>query len=221
MTSQLIYFEAEVSVGGSFMINATGVGMKPETLILVYSSPDTSRSNLLQSIVFLSDCHVTLALQDHIGSMELIGYTNPVQGTVSSLVDVIYSFTIHNIPGGSTANLTSLNSITNLGVIDVPVEGVIVAPNHTVTFTHEVAIDASKQRRFTALSSLIGSLSDGSECSKKNLLTFVVAGEESTQTNSPTTSSASSSVPSSAPVMVVVEGPSFLAPTKSHDPVVG
>ena len=199
----VLYFESELSVGESFLINATGVGMKPETLILVYSSSDTSESNLLQSIVLLSDCHVALSLQDYMGSMQLIGYTDSVQGTVSSLVDVVYTFTIHNIPGGNTANLTSLYSITNLGVIDVPVEGAIVVPNSTVAFTHELAIDASMQRRYTALSSLIGSLSDGSECSKKNLLTFVVAGDaESTQT----------AVPTSAPVMVVVEGPSFIAP---------
>lgn len=205
---EVVYFESEVLVGESFMINATGgVGMKPETLILVYSSPDTSESNLLQSIVILSDCHVALSLQDYLGSIQLIGYTDSVQGTVSSLVDVVYTFTIHNIPGGSTANLTSLNSITNLGVLDVPVAGTIVVPNTTVTFTHEVAIDTSKQRRYTALSSLIGSLSDGSHCSKKDLLTFdVPADEEDTQ------SSSTSPAPTFAPVMVVVEGPSFIAP---------
>ena len=47
---ELVYYEAEIAVGDSFTLNGSTGGMKTESLILVYSSSDNSRSNLLQSI---------------------------------------------------------------------------------------------------------------------------------------------------------------------------
>lgn len=179
---ELVYYEAEIAVGDSFMLHAPAGGMAAESMILVYSSSDASRSNLLQSIYFLSDCHVELSLEDKLGSVQLIGYENGVQGNVTSLVNAIYEFTIRNPGNDGNVILSSLSSITNLGAIEVPINDSILTPNTTISFQREVTIDATELRRYTALSTLTGTSADGSKCSLKHLFSFVVKGFEGTET---------------------------------------
>ena len=176
---EVVYYEAEIAVGDSFTLDAPSGGIGTETLILVYSSSsDTSRSNLLQSIVFLSDCHVELSLEDKLGSIQLIGYENAVQGKISSLVNAIYEFTIYNVGSDGNVMLSSLNSITSLGAIEFPVSDTVLAPASSISFQREVTIDATKQRRYTALSTVTGKSVDGSKCSQKQLFSFAVRGSE-------------------------------------------
>jgi hypothetical protein len=175
---ELVYYEAEIAVGDSFLLDTPAGGMEAETMILVYSSSGASSSNLLQSIIFLSDCHVELSLEDRLGSVQLIGYDNGVQGRVTSLVNAIYEFTIRNPGRDGAVKLSGLNSITNLGAIEVPINDSILAPNTTISFQREVTIDATQLHRYTALSTLTGTSADGSKCSLRHLFSFVVKGSE-------------------------------------------
>lgn len=185
----LVYHEGFVAVGESFMLNGQVSCMDSTTNVVIYSSADTSRSNLLQSVVYHSDCRENLFLKDRLGSIQLLSFTNSAQGIMSVFFRATYSFTVENVGSATSTTLTNMNTITSLGVFEVPVDGVVLAPGESVSYEQEVVLDLTKQQRYGALSTVTGTSPGGHMCTDKDLYTFW------------------------APLTVVVDGPSFLAPS--------
>ena len=111
-------------------------------------------------------------------SIQLIGHENAVQGEISSLVNAIYEFTITNVAGDDNVPLSGLNSITNVGAIEVLRSATVLATAATISFQREVTIDATQKRRNMALSTLAGTSADELKCSTKHPFSFMVRESE-------------------------------------------
>lgn len=116
----LYYYQGNVQIGGTlnFTNHDTGAPLDEEILILVYS--DSTKTELLQMIVFQTNTKTDLTLGDMYGSLQLLSFSNS-----DSVSDANLNLTVDQ-----KKNITVQVTITNLGSEDVHVD-------HAVTFVEQ------------------------------------------------------------------------------------
>jgi hypothetical protein len=177
--TSLVFLEADVSVGESFELKNTIAGISNTTRFLIYSSSNITQSNLIQSLVIMTDCSVKLALGDSLASLKLSGLHSHDQGSATSLVPVLFLYSIRIEGRMSKTEVVSIYSITNTGVVTVPVthsHHFAKSSEEIISFEQEGSIDTSHPEKFTALTFVQTKIttSHGSRmCTKKHLLSLL------------------------------------------------
>jgi hypothetical protein len=178
--TSFVVFEVTVSAGESFVVNPNIAGMSNKTRFLIYSSSNTTRSNLIQSLVILSDCTERLSLGDSFASLKLIGFNSVTQGRKTSLIPIQFLYSLRIVGGINTTEIVSLYSITNAGVVTVsfnqPHHSISSTFEDIITFQENARMDTSQPEKFHALTFVQVKITNnhGSRmCSKKHILSFL------------------------------------------------
>ena len=182
-----IYHSAIVPVGSEFLVRFGTSGAPAVMNIRVYSSPQTLPENMLQSVALMSDClHGNLHLDDTFGLLQLLVIANEAQGVLTNLVTANYSFVVENNGSNNNAILSTLSSITTLGVIDLSdsANGVVLAPGGTAQFEQKVLMDATVLQRYLALSTVTAESPLGYICTGMELMEYVVGDPSKLETDS-------------------------------------
>lgn len=200
----IVYFSGSVEVGTTFNLNRNNEDVA-EDMNITISEGTTPGGEILQTIKIHSACPCPtdgtpnsecwsgdnlwetylgkkLFLSDKFGSVQLVGYTNNGQGTVSTFVNVTYMYTLEN-QGTVDAYLVELvsersppfpseaSNLTEEMVNQSPLIGYI-SPNEIFVVEEDEQIDMSVRKNYTTTVTLSAKTAQGNPCSDTKLLSF-------------------------------------------------
>ena len=152
-----MYFEGFVEVGSEFTALAESK-MAANMNITIYdpgmlTDPDmiVQPQNIVQTVIYHSSCSKNLYLKDRFGSIQLVVFTNELQGTVTCFRNSTLSFQI-DAPfslEGSNIILSQLNVVGRAGIFDLTpnVAGVEIGPTMPFAVTLEIQLDLTVRQR--------------------------------------------------------------------------
>ena len=184
----IVYFSGWVEVGEIINILPPGddAVFEPNQNITIYDSNVTSPENIVQTLVFDTSCDPSaqsLFLKDRFGAMQIVGYDNQAQGTVSCFVEanieaaisVAESVTGHPIsistvqtrltatPGGEDALLNFTSDV----------EGTELASGiDALGVTFSLDLNLTARRTYSVFTTVTGLTEDGRECEGEDLYQF-------------------------------------------------
>ena len=173
------YFEGMVEVGTSFALTAPPGGkdkLAADTSVLIREGPGGPP---MQLINFHTSCSRNLFLKDKYGAIQVIGWTNEEQGTVSCLKNVTYNYTIENT-GVVDAELLSLTTFldppgTTVNLTEAVV-GQILESGGNFSVAVAVQIDLITATPYLVEAELVGKSPGDVECADSDSLKFVAGG---------------------------------------------
>lgn len=199
----ITYFSDFVGVGGDFFVEDDGNNVADDMQVAIYSSADTSQETMLQAIVYHSSCSENLFLKDRFGSVQLTVFVNEKQGAVTCDFSVTYVFSVENVAEESDLILQTLESDTNIGLLNLTneVNGVVVAPGNSATFERAVILDLTVRQRYTLDTTVMGLSRQSIGCSNDDFLSFEAGSPlpPSIPTSAPTSSPTTTPVPTPDP----------------------
>lgn len=210
--SGAVYFKELVTIGGDFSIEDAGNDLAPLLSVAVYRSADAT--DLLQTIIIQASCDRDFFLKDRFGSIQLISFVNQEQGEVSCFLSVLLSFDAENVGELNNATLQSLVSQGNIGSFDLTdtVNGVVLVPGASQTFTQRVQLDMTTRQAYTAINTLAAiSSPQGFGCADMDNLMFEAGNAlppgvpTLTPSSSPSTTVAPTSPPENAECVLLPE----------------
>lgn len=191
----VVYFSGFVQIGQEYPLDDGGNRFEADQFITVYSSDDTTESNILQFVQYHSSCSSNLQLKNRFGAHQLTGFYNTVQGNITCFATANFGLQVQlplDVNGSRGATLTSMTLVTNfVGSIDLTEEvaGAVVEPGGSTVATVQGVIDLTERKRYTILAQMtgIGTMTQ-SVCTGSNLIEFFAGSAVSpgTATNVPT-----------------------------------
>lgn len=205
LKAESIYFSDQVAVGSDFILTNHGFRFASLIVLNVYTEDGPSPENLLQRFQFLVGDNRNTFLFDDYGGIFLAGYVNEIQGYVSALVGVAYSFTVGT--DAATTNSTfvlqslfSVNSDFPIWNLTDQVSGLEVLPGTSYSFNEYVWLDLSTRQTRSSFATISGALTDDIECNFSDFYSSTNGyfpfewDPEPTPTSSPTITSAPSTM---------------------------
>jgi hypothetical protein len=172
------YYEGLVGVNGTFVAKPSDGIMREEMNITVYDPRNlttrediVSPENLLQTLKFDDTCASAILLNELLGTMQLVGFANPMQGRITTFVPIKIFFTI-SIPqfsfGRDEARLSEHSLLTNafgdeFGFLNNTdkVNGQIISEGEPLVVSQEFVVDMSKYIRYTFFTVIIAETLQG------------------------------------------------------------
>lgn len=172
----IAYFSGYVNIGDTYTLSNKGSQVDTDINITIYASKDLSPSNILETLVYQSSCSHNLFLGDRFGASQLVQFVNNAQGVVSLFAKATFDFSVKlPLTLMGTATLTSLVSITNIGVFNFTdqVFGINISAGQEIVVSQPIALDLTRRRRYTILTTLTGVSSFGQNCSASSSTSFI------------------------------------------------
>lgn len=177
-----VYFDGLATVGETITLLAE-IKFAANMNFTIYN-PGTSTdgttiktaANIVQTVIYHSSCSSNLFLKDRFGSVQLVEFTNYLQGVVSCFANATLTLAI-GAPitvSGTDATLTQLTVIGNAGVFDFTdqVAGMVVGPNSPFTFVQQIKLDLTVRQKYSFLSTIAAVTDDGTACFGTDFIEF-------------------------------------------------
>jgi hypothetical protein len=199
----IVYHSDFAFIGTDILIEDDGNNLAENLNITIYASENISFDNMLQTVSFRSACDTSLFIKDQFGSFQIIVFINTLQGAVTCDFNVTYVYTIENTSQGNNATIMSLESVTNVGILNLTneVEGTVLAPKSIVSFSRSTIIDLSLTEKNTVDTKVQGFSNQGILCIDDHFLSYT-SGQKtaiSIPTSSPTETPTFTSLPTPDP----------------------
>ena len=185
-----VYFSGWVEVGEIIEILPPGVDaeIEPNQNITIYNSNLTSPENIVQTLVFDTSCSdnpsaQSLFLKDRFGAMQIVGYDNQAQGTVSCFVEaeIEAAISVAESVTGQPISISSVQtrlSATPGGEDDLrnftsDVEGTeLTSGIDALSVTLSLDLNLTARRTYSVFTTVTGLTEDGRECEGSDLYQF-------------------------------------------------
>jgi hypothetical protein len=138
--------------------------------VAVFVYQDSTRSQLVQLLLFESDCHGEgLSLGDDFGSVRVVEFTTDRQGTQSSRATAEYEIRIHNHHSTTSATIQDVHTVVDGQGHDLfaqELQGQEIAAGEELTIVQHLTVDLWKQldQQQHVVGVMVGAMAGTNQC---------------------------------------------------------